>query len=322
LRTKEATTAGRYLSMQTALRRKVRRAKDATRRLVFASERRHIAVRRHLAGRYLEGDGLEVGALHLPLSLPRGARARYVDRMSVADLRAHYPELDEYELVNPDFIDDGEALTSVPDASMDFVIVNHLIEHCQDPIGALLSHARVLREGGVLYLAAPDRRRTDFDREREETSLEHLLRDHEQGPEGSRSLHYEEWSRLAIKVPEGDVAEHASALERQDYSIHFHTFTLTSFLALMLRAREAYGLPFEVVATETNNHEFIVIARKTATRAEAMSQVVGAGSAASFKGRARSASSPEAFPNLAFAALGSKLLVSRCCFRSSAYPSP
>jgi SAM-dependent methyltransferase len=260
-----------------AVRRKVRRAKDATRRVVFASERRHVAVRRHLAGRYLQGDGLEVGALHLPLALPRGARARYVDRMSVADLRAHYPELDEYELVTPDFIDDGEALTSVPSGSMDFVIVNHLIEHCQDPIGALLSHARVLREGGTLYLAAPDRRRTDFDRQREETSLEHLLRDHEQGPEGSRSKHYEEWSRFAIKVAEGEVSAHAGALEQQDYSIHFHTFTLTSFLALMLRARELYGLPFEVLATETNNHEFIVIARKTATQTEPVPQVAGVG---------------------------------------------
>jgi len=275
LRTKEPRCAGRYLSVK-AVRRKVRRAKDATRRVVFASERRHVAVRRHLAGRYLQGDGLEVGALHLPLSLPRGARARYVDRMSVADLRAHYPELDEYELVTPDFIDDGEALTSVPSDSMDFVIVNHLIEHCQDPIGALLSHARVLREGGVLYLAAPDRRRTDFDRDREETSLEHLLRDHEQGPEGSRSKHYEEWSRFAIKVPADEVSVHAAALEQQDYSIHFHTFTLTSFLALMLRAREIYGLPFEVVATETNNHEFIVIARKTAVPAEPAPQAVEA----------------------------------------------
>jgi SAM-dependent methyltransferase len=257
-----------------AVRRKVRRAKDATRRVVYASERRHVAVRRHLAGRYLGGDGLEVGALHLPLALPRGARARYVDRMSVADLRAHYPELDEYELVEPDFIDDGEALTSVPSGSMDFVIVNHLIEHCQDPIGALLSHARVLREGGILYLAAPDRRRTNFDREREETSLDHLLRDHEQGPEGSRARHYEEWSRLAIKVPADEVAAHAAALERQDYSIHFHTFTLTSFLAMMLRSREVYGLPFEVVATETNNHEFIVIARRTGSEIEPMPEAV------------------------------------------------
>lgn len=250
--------------MRKVMRRKLRRAKDAARRVVYSKERRHLAVRRHLAGRYLRGDGLEVGALHLPLSLPRGARARYVDRMGVEDLRAHYPELDEYDLVTPDFIDDGEQLASVPTGSMDFVVVNHLIEHTQDPIGALLAQARVLREGGILYLAAPDRRRTKFDRNRPETPLEHLLRDHEEGPGWSRAQHYEEWSRLAIEVPGEEVAAHAGQLEEEDYSIHFHTFTLTSFLALLLRSREAYGLPLEVVATETNNHEFIVIARRAA----------------------------------------------------------
>jgi len=250
--------------MRKVVRRKVRRAKDAARKVVYASERRHVAVRRHLAGRYLRGDGLEVGALHLPLGLPRGARARYVDRMSVEDLRSHYPELDEYDLVTPDFIDDGEELASVPTGSMDFVVVNHLIEHTQDPIGALMAQARVLREDGILYLAAPDRRRTNFDRNRAETSIEHLLRDHEEGPERSRAQHYEEWSRLAIEVPADEVLEHAARLEAEDYSIHFHTFTLSSFLALLLRCRETYGLPLEVVATETNNHEFIVVARRVA----------------------------------------------------------
>lgn len=252
--------------MRSVLRRKVRRAKDAVRRKVYASERGHASVRRRLARRYLSGDGLEIGALHLPLALPRGARARYVDRMSVADLRAHYPELDEYDLVEPDFVDDGEALASVPSNSMDFVIVNHLIEHCQDPIAALLAQARVLRDGGVLYLAAPDRRRSAFDRDREETTLEHLVRDHELGPEASRSQHYLEWTRLGIRIPADEVAEHAAALEQQDYSIHFHTFTLTSFLALILHCREAYDLPLEIVATETNGHEFIVIARRTESR--------------------------------------------------------
>ena len=236
----------------------------ATRRVVLPSERRHVGVRRRLAKRYLSGEGIEVGALYLPLSLPRGAHARYVDRMNLADLRAHYPELDEYELVEPDIIDDGEELETVPSDSVDFVIVNHLIEHCQDPIGALLTHARVLREGGVLYLAAPDRRRTDFDRDRDETSLAHLIRDHEEGPEWSRHAHYEEWARFAIKVGPEQVSAHAAELEAQDYSIHFHTFTATSFLSLVLHCREAYGLPFEVVATETNNHEFIVVARRTA----------------------------------------------------------
>jgi hypothetical protein len=43
---------------------------------------------------------------------------------------------------------------------------------------------------------------------------------------------------------------------------------------MMLRSRELYGLPFEVVATETNNHEFIVIARKVAAPVEALPEAV------------------------------------------------
>jgi SAM-dependent methyltransferase len=251
--------------MRAVARRKWMRAKLAIRRVVISSERKHVAVRRRLAGRYLHGDGLEIGALHLPLPLPRAARVRYVDRMGIEGLRAHYPELDAYDLVTPDIVEDGESLASLPDGSADFVVANHLIEHCQDPIGTLKAYARVLREDGVLYLAAPDRRRTVFDRRREETSLAHLLRDHREGPEWSRTTHYEEWTRLAIAVPAEEIDDHAAALAEQDYSIHFHTFTLTSFLGLMLHCREAYGLPFEVLATETNDHEFIVIARRTAT---------------------------------------------------------
>ncbi len=248
--------------MNDVVRRKSRRAKDAVRRVVLPAERRHAAVRRRLSGRYLRGDGLEIGALHLALPLPRGARARYVDRMGVEELRAHYPELNEYDLIRPDLIDDGETLGSVPASSVDFVVANHLIEHCQDPIRTLLSYARVIRPGGVLYLAAPDRRRTNLDRDREETTIEHLVRDHEQGPLGSRSGHYEEWCELAIDVPEGEVARRAAQLEAEDYSIHFHTFTLSSFLALLSHCREHFELPLEVLAAETNEHEFIVVARR------------------------------------------------------------
>ncbi len=265
--------------MQIVLRRKLMRARTLVREILIPSERRHVAVRRRLACRYLSGDGIEIGALYLPLPLPRAARASYVDRLSLPDLRTHYPELDQYELVTPDIVDDGETLASIPDGSTDFVVANHLIEHCQDPIGTLLAYARVLRTGGILYLAAPDRRRSRFDRDRDETSLEHLVSDHEEGPEGSRAIHYEEWTRLGIDVPMDQVSIRARALEAEEYSIHFHTFTLTSFLNLMLHCRAAYNLPLEVMAAETNDHEFIVIARRT-TREDSPQEADGSFAAA------------------------------------------
>ena len=141
--------------------------------------------RRRLAKRYLKGDGLEIGALHYPLWVPSGVRVRYVDRLGVADLHGHYPELPVHKLVAVDVIDDGEKLSSQPDSSADFIIANHFIEHTEDPLDTLASHLRVLRPGGVIFMAVPDRRRT-FDERRAPTPLEHIVKDHVEGAARSR----------------------------------------------------------------------------------------------------------------------------------------
>jgi SAM-dependent methyltransferase len=220
------------------------------------------ARRRALAKRHLRGDGLEVGALHAPLKLPAGARARYVDRMSVPDLRRHYPELANKDLVDVDVIDDGETLASQPDASADFIVANHFIEHTEDPLGTLRNHLRVLRAGGVLYMAVPDRRRT-FDVDRAPTPLEHVIEDHRSGPERSRRQHLEEWARYVEHVPEEQVASRAATLDEVDYSIHFHVWTPDEFEAMLDHAREQEGLPFVLAEVQENAQEFIVILRRT-----------------------------------------------------------
>jgi SAM-dependent methyltransferase len=218
--------------------------------------------RRRLARRYLRGEGLEIGALHAPLQVPGGVTVRYVDRMDVAELRHHYPDLAARKLVAVDVIDDGERLLSQSDASVDFVIANHFIEHTEDPLAAIASHLRVLRPGGILYLAVPDRRRT-FDRDRAGTPLEHLVADHQHGPSRSRREHQEEWARLVEHVPEADVSARADALEQADYSIHFHTWAPAEFEELLGYARQQAELPFDIEAVQANEHEFIAILRRT-----------------------------------------------------------
>lgn len=47
------------------------------------------AARREVASRYLNGSGLEIGALHQPLSVPSDVTVSYVDRMTVEQLRDH-----------------------------------------------------------------------------------------------------------------------------------------------------------------------------------------------------------------------------------------
>ena len=106
-----------------------------------------------LASVYLRGSGIEIGALQGPLRVPRAVKVRYVDRMTVADLRKQYPELKYHKLVDVDIIDDGESLSTIGDASQDFVIAIHFLEHCENPIKAVSNFVRVVREGGFFSFA-------------------------------------------------------------------------------------------------------------------------------------------------------------------------
>jgi SAM-dependent methyltransferase len=212
-----------------------------------------------IAAIYLRGDGIEIGALHHPLPLPSGARARYVDRMSVPDLRRHYHELAHENLVEADIIDNGETLALIGDRTQDFVIANHFIEHCQNPIDALRNMLRVLKPGGILYLGVPDKRHT-FDAGRPSTPLEHVMRDFADGPEWSRRDHYEEWSRVINKrVNETDVHADVTHMLQIDYSIHFHVWQASDLLDLLAAVRKL--APFELEVFLRNGFETLVVLR-------------------------------------------------------------
>jgi SAM-dependent methyltransferase len=231
------------------------------RMLLELSARAPTDARTRLALRYLRGDGIEIGALHGTLPRPRSTRVRYVDRMDVAGLREQYPELRGLPLIEPDIVDDGEVLDSIPDDTLDFVAASHFIEHCENPIGTVRNHLRKLRAGGVLFLVVPDKG-TTFDEPRAVTTIDHLLRDDREGPEWSRRGHYDEWVRGAQRV---DAAEADSVIERllgQEYSIHFHVWTPEAFLELLAFCVGDLGLPFELQAFERDDGEFVAVLRK------------------------------------------------------------
>ncbi|NEP11647.1 MAG: class I SAM-dependent methyltransferase [Symploca sp. SIO2C1] len=219
------------------------------------------ALRRQIAWHYLSGNGIEIGALHSPLEVPPHAKVHYIDRLSIAELRKQYPELAEYELVEVDIIDDGETLPSIADASVDFVIANHMIEHCQDPISTIEHHLRVLKPGGILYMAVPDKRYT-FDRDRPITSLEHLIRDYTEGSESSKYSHFDEWTRVVNKVPEDKAAAYIQRLMEMDYSIHFHVWTQVEFAELLLYCKNQLSFKFDIELLQKNGIEFILILSK------------------------------------------------------------
>jgi SAM-dependent methyltransferase len=217
--------------------------------------------RRSLIRSYIKGRGIEIGALHRPLRVSTQAKVTYVDRLWVPGLQQQHPELASYELAKVGVVDDIERLTRFPDESQDFVIANHLLENCQNPIGALLNFLRVLKRGGVLYLAVQDDRYT-INGTRPVTSLEHMLQDLERGPEWSKQQHLEEWTRLVNGVQEADeVAEQVSTLMKIDYRIQYHVWTQLELLQMLLLVRNK--LSFEIEVFLKRNKEVLIILRKT-----------------------------------------------------------
>jgi SAM-dependent methyltransferase len=220
--------------------------------------------RREFAERFLAGEGLEIGALHQPLHTPPQATPRYVDRLPVEELRSEYPELAGWDLTTVDVIDNGELLETVPDESQDFIVANHFLEHCEDPIRTIGTHLGKLRPGGILFYAVPDKRYT-FDYHRELTPLEHMVADFEEGPDRSRAEHYEQWARRMVvedDVSEEQAVAHARELEAAKYSIHMHVWTQAEFLRLILHCRERYEEAFDIEASARQGIEYIVVLRK------------------------------------------------------------
>jgi len=223
--------------------------------------------RNTIASAFLTGVGIEVGALHNPLPIPNGASVRYVDRMDKPGLYQHYPELCQYNLVDVDIVDDGETLLTFEDNSQDFIIANHFLEHCEDPIGTLKAFFRVLRTGGILYCAVPSKSKT-FDRDRFTTPLHHLIKDHEQGVAYSRKSHYVEWvslvephfQRTYSQGPAFDAR--VNDLMLQCYSIHFHCWEMDGFKDFLIFLRDTHGIDFDFCLLSKQDDEFIAVLRK------------------------------------------------------------
>ncbi len=126
--------------------------------------------------------GLEIGPLDKPIVRKNEGRIFYVDIASASSLKEHYREsaVTNVDNICPvDFVWNDKPLRhSIPaDLTFDYVIASHVIEHTANMIGWLKEIASVVRPGGILSLAVPDKRFT-FDRDRELTTIEQVLTDH------------------------------------------------------------------------------------------------------------------------------------------------
>lgn len=216
----------------------------------------------------LSGTGIEIGALHRPCDVPH-LNVKYVDRMTKEEVHNSYPELQLASLVDVDIIDDGEALTTIADSSQDFVIANHVIEHMVNPLKALLNWARVLKPGGQLFLAVPDKT-ASFDHARPITALEHVIEDFEQPDERRDFEHFREFALMVScrtfgVRPESESELLAKELWDKQYSIHYHVWDKPSFeqlLDYLTTARPGQWNVDVVETSPTSGGEFIFLLQR------------------------------------------------------------
>lgn len=207
---------------------------------------------RQLLARSVVGEGLEIGPGDSPFPLAGGGTTvRYVDRWLPEDNARLFPELGNTQFNKPDFVADLniERLSTFEDASQDFVIASHVFEHLVEPLGQIADAWRVLRPGGTLLVFLPDRRRT-FDRNRQPTSLSHLVEEYERGVNELDDAHLIEF---IDNVPEdwGDAPPPRDQAERFERhrrrSIHVHCWSEAEFLEVLLHMIEKMDTPWELI---------------------------------------------------------------------------
>lgn len=189
---------------------------------------------REMIGSTLSGIGLEFGAGASPFPVSLDSNVRFADMFSYESLKsAMYPGQQAHDLIRPDYVTDIKTLVGIPDASFDFIIACHVIEHTNNPIEAIDSCYRALKPGGSLVLVVPDMTKT-FDSKRVSTTLEHLIEDYER-PSRERDLeHYEEFYLKAFEIPaECNLVDYASEKQAEGGDLHYHAWTYGSFAGLV-----------------------------------------------------------------------------------------
>lgn len=230
--------------------------------------------------------GLEVGALDNPIVPPDTPGIFYVDHVDTPTLREKYKEhpnvhLDKLVEVNGVWGEKTLAEAAASVAPVDFFVASHVIEHVPNLIGWLQEIDSVLKPGGHVGLAVPDRRFT-FDYLRRETGLAEVLTAHlakARTPMVQQIIdHFENVTKVdagkawAGTLDRSSLEKHHTAAEMMKvvedalhngsyHDVHCWVFTPLSFAQLMGRLAD---LEYHCFAchrfhdSELNTYEFFV----------------------------------------------------------------
>jgi SAM-dependent methyltransferase len=211
-----------------------------------------LAVRRRFAS-HLSGEGIEIGPGHVPFPVPQTLSVRYVDRWEPTENSTLFPELGDMPgFPKPDVIAnlDVDRLGTISEASQDFVIASHVLEHLANPIAMLVDIHRVLRSGALLIILIPDRHKT-FDRNRLPTPLPHLVDEYRRDVREVDDAHILDFltgtsgerKEGARQFSAGEISLH------RQRSVHVHVWDVDEFSEVIDYTAYELGLRWEVIDT-------------------------------------------------------------------------
>lgn len=218
----------------------------------------------------LHGNGLEIGAMHNPTPVPIGCGVEYYDVVTKAEAMALFPELpNESFSIEPKYIGDvdKDGLSVIPKDHFDFVILSHVIEHVANPIRVVEEIFRVVKPGGHVVIACPDKLYT-FDKDRAITSFSHLLEEYRSGIVEVTDDHYLDFLRGVhpeiMKLPPEQITIHLQAVrERREHAHVWDSFSFKDFLVRSFEFLDVQAFcSYEVAGAETQIEYFSIWEKK------------------------------------------------------------
>lgn len=215
--------------------------------------------RQAIAGIFVKGKGVEVGAGARPFPIPRGTECFHGDVLDAASL-AKYFGTDRVAL---DGAIDAQTMRGVPEASLDFAISAHVIEHLHDPIGSIRATIATLKPGGVFILVAPELTQT-WDKRRPPTTLEHVIQDSRDGGASTRYQAAEEHCRYVYpeltgkEFTEQEIRETATRLAFEGADLHIHAWRAVDFAKMLEYVAKDSPFRIEAALSYVNENAFVL----------------------------------------------------------------
>lgn len=126
----------------------------------------------------LDGNGIEYGPLHKAIVPKSGCSVKYVDYTDKKGLAEHYandPNVDVNLIPEIDIVTGGRRIVNFVDPdSIDFVVASHVLEHVPDFLTWLEDNMTILKVGGRVGVAYPDRRYC-FDLKRQPSKFSEMI---------------------------------------------------------------------------------------------------------------------------------------------------